>query len=222
MPLVYLLAAFCLSAAAYGQQVWERPYQQWSKKEAQLILNDSPWAKSYSVEVATGDNLNRVVMPSTIARLRSALPIRQALLRLKQLGTKYDKLSAEKKAKFDAEAKKLLECSLCATFYIISLKYESEALEKAPLDKLQPNIFLTNDKGEQRTLVRLIREKEELLFLFERFDRQGNPLLTAASQQVNFSINTKELFKKKLLLPFIPGRYTFDVSGLMQNGQVAF
>src|SRR3954462_8573920 len=98
--LITALAVLWLTSLAYSQNVWEKkPYQQWSNKEAMKILTDSPWAQTsdlirdlalFSTQPGTRD-----LPPSfadTIVRLRSALPIRQAFVRLKYLSIKYDKL----------------------------------------------------------------------------------------------------------------------------------
>lgn len=48
-----------------------------------------------------------------VVRLRSALPIRQAILRLRQIKEKYDSMSDAKKAEFDEKNKALVECPAC-------------------------------------------------------------------------------------------------------------
>ena len=46
-------------------------------------------------------------------RLRSAQTVRQALVRLKQLDTNYDRMSPQDRAAFDKKYKGLLECPAC-------------------------------------------------------------------------------------------------------------
>ncbi|MFS8087058.1 MAG: hypothetical protein ACMG6H_15600, partial [Acidobacteriota bacterium] len=89
----------------------DKPYQHWSKSEAEAILNDSPWAKQQEVRIkfdketqvaagsysgvsgaAAAQSVTEVSsqMPSDFIftlRLRSALPVRRAVVRLKQLET---------------------------------------------------------------------------------------------------------------------------------------
>ena len=66
-----LLAVFALALAvpvtsecSQTQQVWQRPYQQWSKAEAQTILQESPWAIRQKVLIKYSN-------PSSWLRLRS-------------------------------------------------------------------------------------------------------------------------------------------------------
>ena len=60
-------------------------------------------------------------LPGVTVRLRSALPIRQALLRLKQIEAKYDNMSENDRADFDARMKGLIDCPACGENYIITL-----------------------------------------------------------------------------------------------------
>src|SRR2546423_1432163 len=84
-----------------------KPYQEWSKQEVTRLLNDSPWARTQVIRVAARQQLRSVAgqvsaTPSAAGdggraalggaeeainysftiRLRSALPIRQAIVRL--------------------------------------------------------------------------------------------------------------------------------------------
>jgi len=78
-----------------------KDWTQWTSDDCGQVLNDSPWALK-----------NLVYLPSagpgsayrlTIVQLRSALPIRQALLRQLQLQKRYDKMNAQKKKEFDQQ-----------------------------------------------------------------------------------------------------------------------
>src|SRR5262249_7860382 len=66
-----------------------KPMEQWTQKEAENLLIDSPWAQTLGGGVAADQ---QTLTGTTVTiRLRSALPIRQALARLRQLKSKYDK-----------------------------------------------------------------------------------------------------------------------------------
>jgi hypothetical protein len=120
-----LLLFGCGLAAA---DFWQKPYTEWSDKDVAKMMNNSPWAKSVSVAVAFpgagggppppmpagggggapggpqgggGSEFGAGAPPSLeiMARWQSALPMRQALVRLK-LGAEADK---------SADAKKVLE-----------------------------------------------------------------------------------------------------------------
>src|SRR5438309_11268339 len=101
------LSLFGLVTAHQGWQ--SKPYQQWTKEDIIKIASDSPWAQVQQVRVATAEIVPTDLMPAVTIRLRSALPIRQALARLKQLDAKYNKLGDKERSAFDARVKGLLE-----------------------------------------------------------------------------------------------------------------
>ena len=97
----FLFFVLLLSLVEFGvgEDFWQKkPYQEWSEKECQRLLHDSPWADTFTtVESKTRttqryDDLDRAAEPlpelSYVAQIRSALPIRQALMRQLQLDTK--------------------------------------------------------------------------------------------------------------------------------------
>jgi hypothetical protein len=112
-----LLFGFGLAAAEF----WQKPYTEWSDKDVVKMMNDSPWAKSASVSMSfpggaggappgggfgggaprgpQGGAENGPQAPSfeIVARWQSALPIRQALVRLK-FGAEADKSPEAAKA----------------------------------------------------------------------------------------------------------------------------
>jgi hypothetical protein len=93
------LFAFCLMAADF----WQKPYTEWSDKDIPKLIANSPWAHSASVSMGGpppdfgggggggrggggggGDApVPGIREPEVIARWQSALPIRQAFVRLK-------------------------------------------------------------------------------------------------------------------------------------------
>ncbi len=119
-----LLLLFAFRSAA-AQEFWQaKPFAQWSKAEAEKLLADSPWAQHVTVSRmvtpgATTSQLGVISVgnPATVgeaqhseipyvsytAQLRSALPLRQAVVRQRQIAEKYDSLSPDKRAALDAK-----------------------------------------------------------------------------------------------------------------------
>ncbi len=88
-PLVVGVAWVLLAAGASAQQFWDKkPYDKWSKDECKKMLNDSPWVQRYGLSVplfTTGAPDMATGAASSIdikytAQLRSALPMRQAVV----------------------------------------------------------------------------------------------------------------------------------------------
>lgn len=99
-------ALVVLTGVLFAKKSWEKPYTEWNKKDAQRVLNDSPWADSYvrtRSYAGRGSGLRgeKEVRDVFLVRYFSALPIRHAYLRLIQIGNNYAELGPEQKAAFD-------------------------------------------------------------------------------------------------------------------------
>ncbi len=111
---------------AFAADFWtKKPYTQWSNKEVKQMLSDSPWAKNqtlrhaqlsaaggrgfgeFSDRTASGEAQGGPEIVYTVY-LRTARPIREALVRKAQLDQKYDRLDDAKKKEFDANYGKFL------------------------------------------------------------------------------------------------------------------
>ncbi len=110
--LVWLIVALLLSAPLAGAQFWtKKPYHQWSKDEAQTMLSDSPWARE--IVLANISGLGRLTSSRSTGneqtgaeltyqvQVRSAQPVRQAIVQLGRLSPRYQQMSAEQKARVD-------------------------------------------------------------------------------------------------------------------------
>jgi len=238
----YLLTCaicICFFSSAFGQKAWEKkPYAAWSMSEVMQILTDSPWAQTQIEDVHITYQLPANSYSATL-RLRSALPIRQALLRQKQILMNYDKFNAADKAKFDRETKQFLDCPDCANYYIVTLgspifSYESRSrsdptmvfdivgtLKNLSLAELKSNVYLSNDKGERRDIIQFIAPKgegKEAMFVFPRLDNQGNALITRGNKNFYFKIEAKLFDKRSVPLK----KFTFNVQPLIQHGEIVF
>jgi hypothetical protein len=182
----------CLAATlAVAGDFWvKKPYQNWSADEARNIQEESPWATSLKLggvqtSVTSGDSpnnrSNRGEMetdPSVtyVLQFRSALPIRQAQVRSSQLSSHYDKMTAEQKAAFDANAAKFL----AATFpdrVLVSVTFSSNVQQyegslrnywaSQSLPKLSMSVYL-NTKTEKLSLLNYSIKDDTFQFTFPR------------------------------------------------------
>lgn len=241
----FLVMMVLFVAPTYGQKVWEKkPFKQWTEAETLKILTDSPWAQTAIQTTHSSYNVPGAAI-SAIIRLRSALPLRQALVRQRQFIVNYDKLSSGDQARFDAETKVFLDCPNCTKYYLITLVSATPvgtppstvpgigtlpgdlgydigaALKSMTLDTIKSHVHLSNDSGEQRALVGFVppaREGAEAMFIFERFDAQGKPLITTSTKEFHFKID-EQVFKN-MVMPL--KKFTFQVSKLIQNNEVIF
>ncbi|HLL76531.1 MAG TPA: hypothetical protein VK421_14860 [Pyrinomonadaceae bacterium] len=226
----FLLAAAAASAvaatvAAQGDGWLGKPYQQWTKGEVQKVLSDSPWARTVMQSgpvVSVGGNAAGTSDKVYVAQLRSAMPVRHALLRLRQLNEKYDSMSDKKKAEFDERNRPLVECPACAENYVVSLIPPTSAVNTrtVTLPAMKPHVRLLDERGRKRELVHFTPAKgpgQEIIFFFPRLDERGEPLVTPASKKLIFTIDTNVLG-----LDATTTRFEFDLPKMIRDGRVEF
>ncbi|HEY0079764.1 MAG TPA: hypothetical protein VGB73_14210 [Pyrinomonadaceae bacterium] len=236
LSLLLLVGALSLSSFAQAQSGWEnKPYQQWTMEDLEKILSDSPWAQTREkglVVMNSGSSDFALSLPASpervTLRLRSGLPIRVALMRLRQMKSKYDKMSEKEKADFDARTKTLLECPACADNYVVALSPPPGESKGVPtifrnmsLAAARQSVEISNDAGEKRELVHFEPPKTpggEVTFFFARLNQKGEPLLTPTSKKLFITFDTK-IFGDH---PSLVRRFEFDVQKMLIKGQVSF
>lgn len=226
------LAAMALTLMLLGAmsvasgQAWEKkPYQEWSKAEVERLLSDSPWAQQHTQRMSRGGDAGQ---DATItARLRSALPIRQAIVRQMQMQARYDKMSETERAAFDAKTKPILDCPPCRDTYAVALSGRSERnvsydpvygrFRDATPDQLRKYVYLENSRGERREVVDFIRPQAlgaDAVFVFARRDPSGKALLSPDDKKLTLRFGESTITS---LFTF-----EFDVHKMLLNGEVAF
>ncbi len=235
------LFSFALVVNPAGQKALQKKsYEQWTLREVMGILSDSPWAQTAVDRKIDYERPGSSYMVEV--RLYSALPIRQAIVRRMRLTIPYNELTVSQRTSYDAEVEGLLKCPLCSTYYIVTLTsaqpdplqplsggYHGPAgtyvfdvvalLKRVPDDELLQRVSLSNDNGERRTAVKLtFTKRNEVVFLFPRFDDQGKPLITASNKKFYFEVD-QHLFRKEAH-PL--KKFTYEISRLLQDGDVIF
>lgn len=224
-----------------AQKAWEKDWRTLKKEEAYKIINDSPWAKSYTnidVSLRYGslnkapfdDSLRLAPAPPIVVRFYSSLKIRQALLRLKQLQANYDAMNTTQKAEFDEKTKNFLDCDNCKNYYVfIVLQPVSQPNEKSvigdglkeeQLSTLKDKIFLLNDKKEKRELAQFIAPKtatDHAVLYFSIKDEKENSLITTETKKITLQFKTS-LMRASDYLQTVE----FDVSKMLMDGKLDF
>ena len=250
--LIMTMAA-CTAVIA-AQEPWTRkPFNEWSKAEAEQVLDNSPWVSKQELrlrydtqrQVAAGSYTPNAGVTDTTAgnaqtsvsadipvdfvftvRLRSALPLREALSRLKELQAD-TKMDAKERTTFDAQVKGLLECPACAQNYVVSLSSKSKnspgadavysTFKGGRLSDLQRYVYIANDKGERRALIYFVAPKapgDEAVFFFPRLDEKGAPLLTNQSKLLLINLTDNQANSIT--------NFRFEVAKLIVDGKVEF
>ena len=241
-----------LTGVVFAQnELPKTPFPEWSKSEAEAVINNSPWAKQQELRIKFDKETQKAAgsysgvsgaaaaqsqmevtsqMPVDFIftlRLRSALPVRQALVRLKVIETNVEKLTAQQRVAYDALMKGLLECPACAANYVVTLSSKSKnnpgadavfaTLKGGRLADLQRYVYLANERGERRSLVHFLPPKapgEEAVFFFPRTDEKGAPLLTLANKELLINLTDNQANSIT--------NFKIDVTKLALNGKVEF
>lgn len=248
---------FLFAIPINAQKFLDKPFTSWSRENAMDVLTESPWAKMNQNmaaaasadmrEAARSQSDNRLsgqergrsersggVAP-VIARLHSALPIRQALARLNQIAAGYDRMDAEKKEAFDQSAKRLLDCPICQTHYVVTLTQapnsSSQSVEEAifqgmTFEQMKGNIWLEDERGRKRELVQFIapeKRGDSAVCFFPRKDENGETLFSETSKEVNVVFNNNFLASSSnRFAPLLPRRFEFGVSKMKFGGGFVF
>jgi hypothetical protein len=223
-------------------------FQQWTKADVIKLLSDSAWAKTQTQRVTRRGQVRSIAGQNEdvlgerrgqlssaedaydynfTMRLRSALPVRQAIVRLVQLDNNYDRMEKAQRKVFDAQTKELLECRECADYYVVSVGFASsnnsvtdliyQWFSGQTLPSIKGYIYLANARGGRRDLARFIPPKspgEEVFFLFPRLDEKGQPLFTPEDKKL--------LFRMSDIKANSVTNFTLDISKMVVNGKVEF
>lgn len=166
-PTLLAILLLALAPAVFGKDFWkEKNYKDWSEKECKQLLQKSPWAKEYTQQDAMpilkreGKTLSDDKPPYLTyqVQLRSALPVRQGIIRMAQIAQKYDDLKPEQKQQFDKQAESFLAQNM-STLVVVYITYETNQpevyidtahdLKSSTTDILKNIVYLYGSKGER-------------------------------------------------------------------------
>jgi hypothetical protein len=98
-----LLALVIAVVVVHASDFWAgKNWKEWSKGECEALLAESPWAHIWRGGGPQGDQLAYAV------QLRSALPVREAIVRQLQIDQKYDHMTGAQRTAFDTRAEQIL------------------------------------------------------------------------------------------------------------------
>ena len=202
-----ITAAFGSSITAQQKQI--KPWKEWTRKEAEKILNESPWSQTQTESEAAasddttksfGDTRGResgittVTAPTTIkfrVRFFSARPIRQAYVRMVELSDKPPDDAASQKLDTWANLQ-------AADQIIVSVAHEStdkgsmmllsQVLTNATTESLKTRVYLERKDGKRLYLTEYVRPSKDLFGARYKFPRtiDGEPFLKSDSGVVRF------------------------------------
>lgn len=252
--LLLFICVCCLTGSISAQKMWEKPAEKWNNDDALKIVTSSPWAQTFqstegSARVASqqilgqsptvgGNNprsYERNFGPAPVViRLHSAMPIRQAINRGRQIAAGYDKMDDKKKADFNASSRGFLDCAICQSYYVVSItkfpdsksqSVEEGIFQKFTMKELKNNVWLINDKGEKRELVQFTPPKgpgDSAYFFFARKDDNGNTFLSTDNKGFKFVFSNDFFVSNNQYAGLVPRNFEFNISKMIIGEKIEF
>jgi hypothetical protein len=221
-----------------------KKWQDWKKEECNKMLRDSPWTKKWSQSIsnngaklpsrsgaaqagAAGDSVNQI---DYYVQIRSALPVREAIVRQLMFEEKYDDMSADRKKSFDAQADGILnrEYSDVILFHFV---YEtsaptfsrelSEYWQNIPPDSAPPEVYMINERGDVIRPIR-INAPHAAAYEFEMtFPRmiKNEPVIHESDKTLHLQ------FPEPAVSTFFPAETAnleFRLDKMIWNGKLAY
>jgi hypothetical protein len=169
--LLALLTLATLTASA--TDFWlTKDWHQWSKDECTTILNDSPWTRTQDAYTV---------------QLRSALPIREAIVRQLEIVQGYDQKSPDQRKAFDSAAGTILNTSYDKTI-LVRLSFSKDAPALGPTHPRELQVMLVTEDGQQINPTQIDIHPITAYavdFYFPRL-KDGGPAIKPAQKQFSF------------------------------------
>lgn len=229
---------------ASGEDFWvKKDWTQWSKEDCKRMLENSPWAKNWSVERSNngaappgisgaaragsaGDAKEEIAYT---AQLWSAMPIRQALLRQEQIQKKYDKMIDEEKKAFDARVEDMLgrhydDVIVVHVEYGSNIQPYAHALanywQRIPSESVPVTLFLITERDERIIPVKFESPKSGTYEFFAYFPRFiGNePVVRPGDKNLRLNFRNPQIGRLRGDLVLIE----FKVDKLIWQGKTVY
>ena len=228
-----LMVAACTILIA--KDFWEKPYKEWKKAEAFKMKDNSPWAKSQTMansisrrgssQDRLGDAGKSEIYNSATVRFFSALPIRQAYVRITQLMNNYDSKTAEEKAVIDARLSPALTRDFSKVIMVAleyagsdpeSLRNTKTWLEQAKADHLKQSCYLISDRLGRVTLEEYYQPSADgtgAKFVFPSMVGD-KPVVAPEDKEITFDFWFEPIGERVLI--------RFKVKELIYGGELAY
>ena len=224
-----------------GNEFWhKKEYRQWSEREVKKLLEDSPWARSYTLSQVHITPLQqddtdvtrreRVDNPRFTyqVQFRSAQPLRQSMVRQLQLAQKYDQMADDKKQAFDEEAGKFLAARFPDSV-VVNISFTTNVQQddrdvarhwqNQTTDTLKNSTYLIGPKGEKVALQRytVASAGRSFQFVFPR-QLEGRPLVGPQDKSIKLEFIHPRVRTTGEVRVFIE----FKADKMLMHGEVAY
>jgi hypothetical protein len=204
------LIVVILASASLAQGPWvKKDWKQWSKDDCKKILEDSPWAQRWSesnekmanfstrTRGTSGVGAESELEVHYVVQFRSALPIREAVVRQAMIASGYDRLEPPQQREMEKQTESFLNRNYDDVI-VVHVVYGSNVQEynrdlatfwqtHYPEGTIPQEAFLNTPRQQKVAPVRLISPKggaQEFELIFPR-QVDGKPLLEPGDKKVS-------------------------------------
>lgn len=222
MLLAGLFIAVALSPKPPKKNPLDAPYQQWSGVQAKELYNYSPWAqREIPVSVLAGESMqgDQNFRYGWTVRLISALPIREAYVRMLQVMNHYENMADDQRKNFDKQADSFLNAD-AGDEIILGVEYVTkdedigrsmrDLFSSGTVETLSPMAFLTSSRLGRLELVKYFPPDKQAFgarFIFPR-TKNGQQALQSGDDELTFEFSPPKV--KKLVVHFEPSKMIYQ------------
>ena len=229
---IAMIAAAAIAAGARDR--WSsKPWQKWSADDCKAMLQDSPWARTWSTSTEEFPTMGqpsggtgREQEPTIYyhVQLRSALPVREAVAREIEIVNKYDKMSAAQQKTIDVSVSSYLSRNYDDSI-VIHLEYGSnvevyqrqlmQAWQALPPGTAPADTYLIASNGQKVVPLRMEVARggdTEIEFLFPRMV-DGKPLISQNDKSFAFQFMSPAVgpfVRQRAYIEYRPQKMSFD------------
>lgn len=200
-------AVFCIllsffGATALSAQEWDEPFEKWNATYVNRMISDSPWSQNQILSTPLGGKDSglqgeKEIYNKFTVRFFSALPVRQAYVRMMQLLNKYDEMAPEQRAEFDSRFKRALSLDVSDRVIVAvdfssndpdSIREMKQFLETARTETIKQSVYLIGEHLGRVSLKEYFPPSKDgtgAKFIFPR-TMNGKPVIAAGDKEARF------------------------------------
>jgi hypothetical protein len=202
VALIFLATVLIANLAFAAGEFWEKKeFSQWNQKDCQKLMEDSPWAKTLTLGgmgTPAGDSTDS--QPSRtkyIVKFLSAEPIKEAWLRLQQIGRGYEKFSPDQKKEFEEKIVDAFLRQIPEDKIVIEIDYsintvsgDKEAArfwQTQTTTLLKNSVFIRGTKGAKTPIEAFgagTGAARNIRFIFPRTTADGKPVINPDDKSI--------------------------------------
>lgn len=197
-----ILLSLFVATSLSAQEFWDEPFEKWNAKYVNRMISDSPWSQNQTLSTAlsgkdSGLQGEKEIYNKFTVRFFSALPVRQAYVRMMQLLNKYDEMAAEQRAEFDSRFKRALSLDV-SDRVIVAVEFSSndpdstremkQFLATARTETIKQSVYLIGEHLGRVSLKEYFPPSNDgtgAKFVFPR-TMNGKPVIAAGDKEARF------------------------------------